>query len=199
MNNVLLGKTIKAMYKQSGKTIAQLSEETDLTIDTINNLFYARVQKPGLSGVCALVGAMGFHPADLIDFMDTLKDEDENIDITERFTTFMNAVRDTVPSAVPAKAPAEEAKGGSGEQVIEGYRARIEQLKESGKELSDHFERSIAEINRTHDKETDFLKKEIEEKKKTISRLGILLAAVVFLVILLLFIDAFNQNIGWLR
>ena len=199
MNNVLLGKTIKAMYKQSGKTIAQLSEETDLTIDTINNLFYARIQKPGLSGVCALVKAMGYQPSELIDFMDTLSGADESIDVTERFTTFLNTVRDTVPSANPAKAPAEEQKETASEQVIEGYRARIEQLKESGKELSAHFERSISEINHTHEKEISYLKGEIAGQKKTITRLGILLAVLAFLVILLLFIDAFNHNVGWFR
>ena len=199
MNNVLLGKTIKAMYKQSGKTIAQLSEETDLTIDTINNLFYARIQKPGLSGVCALVKAMGYQPSELIDFMDTLSGEDESIDVTERFTTFLNTVRDTVPSAEPAKAPVKEQKETADEQVIEGYRARLEQLKESGKELSEHFERSIAEINRTHEKEISYLKQEIAGHKKTITRLGILLAVLAFLVILLLFIDAFNHDVGWFR
>ena len=51
MNNLALGKTLKAMYKLSGKTLTQLSDETDLTVDTINNLFYARIQKPGLAGV----------------------------------------------------------------------------------------------------------------------------------------------------
>ena len=60
MNNMALGKTLKAMYKLSGKTLTHLSDETDLTVDTINNLLYARIQKPGLAGVNALVKAMGF-------------------------------------------------------------------------------------------------------------------------------------------
>lgn len=70
MNNVLLGKTLKAMYKLSGKTLNQLSDETDLTVDTINNLFYARVQKPGLAGVQSLVEAMGFSMQQLLSFLD---------------------------------------------------------------------------------------------------------------------------------
>ena len=38
MNNIALGKTLKAMYKLSGKTLTQLSDESGLTLDTINNL-----------------------------------------------------------------------------------------------------------------------------------------------------------------
>ena len=86
MNNILLGKTLKAMYKLSGKTLSQLSDETGLTIDTINNLFYARVQKPGLAGVQTLVNAMGFSLQQLITFLDEHPDLPEDCDITELFT-----------------------------------------------------------------------------------------------------------------
>lgn len=206
MNNVLLGKTIKAMYKQSGKTIAQLSEQTDLTIDTINNLFYARIQKPGLSGVCTLVKAMGYRPAELIDFMDSIEDVEETADITERFTSFINSVRDTDASASAAKSVADTAKDGEkrdpgeiGEQITEGFRAQIEQLKQSSRELSAHFERSIAGINENHEKGKAYLKEQISEQKKTIRRLGIMLGCVIFSVFALLFIDALNMNVGWFR
>lgn len=74
MNNVLLGKTIKAMYKMSGKTLTQLSDETGLSVDTINNLFYARIQKPGLDGVNTLVNAMGFSLQQVMEFLQTYPD-----------------------------------------------------------------------------------------------------------------------------
>ena len=206
MNNVLLGKTIKAMYKLSGKTITQLSEETDLTVDTINNLFYARIQKPGLSGVCTLVKAMGFAPATLIDFMDSIEGESENADITEKFTVFISSVNDTVPSAEaakplvkPAKEKAKSDEEIAKEQIAAGFRAQIEQLKESGKELSEHFERSIAALNQTHEKETAYLKGEIENQRKTSRRLCILLACAVLLLLVFLFVDAINSNVGWFR
>lgn len=203
MNNVLLGKTIKAMYKLSGKTIAQLSDETELTVDTINNLFYARIQKPGLSGVCTLVKAMGFQPEELIRFMDSIEGENENADITERFTTYIASVRDAEPSAEPAKAAVPPAKKAEStpvnEQIAEGFRAQIEQLRESGKELSAHFERSIAGLKLTHEKETAYLKGEIDAQKKTNRRLAILLGCTVLLLLSFLFVDAMNHNIGWFR
>ena len=55
MSNILLDKVIKTMYKLSGKTLTRLADETVLTADTINNLFYARIQKPGPAGVSALL------------------------------------------------------------------------------------------------------------------------------------------------
>lgn len=86
MNNMLLGKTLKAMYKQSGKTITQLSDETGLSIDTINNLFYARVQKPGLSDVDTLTKAMGFSLVQLMEFTSMTFPPDA--DITAAFARY---------------------------------------------------------------------------------------------------------------
>ena len=83
MGNVLLGKTCKAMYKLSGKTISQLSEETDLSVDTINNLFYARIQKPGFDGVTKFIRATGFHVRDMTNFLEMAEDLPETADITE--------------------------------------------------------------------------------------------------------------------
>lgn len=111
MNNVLLGKTIKAMYKLSGKTLPQLSDETGLTIDTINNLFYARVQKPGLAGVQALVNAMGFSVHQLLTFMDEHPDLPEDCDVTELFTAYISSADPTDASVPPAKSAVSAAKG----------------------------------------------------------------------------------------
>lgn len=95
MNNTLLGKTLKAMYKQSGKTITQLSDETGLSIDTINNLFYARVQKPGLSDVDTLSRAMGFSLMQLMEF--TALDFPSDADITAAFAKY------TLASDIPSE------------------------------------------------------------------------------------------------
>lgn len=92
MNNNLLGKTLKAMYKQSGKTITQLSDETGLSIDSINNLFYARVQKPGLSDVDVLTRAMGFTLVQLMEF--TALDFPADADITAAFAKFTLAAEE---------------------------------------------------------------------------------------------------------
>ena len=90
MNNVLLGKTIKAMYKLSGKTITQLADETDLSVDTINNLFYARLQKPSYLGVSEIVKATGYTVSDLSGFLEQAVNLPEDADITEEFTKYVN-------------------------------------------------------------------------------------------------------------
>ena len=90
MNNVLLGKTLKVMYKMSGKTLNGLADETGLTVDTINNLFYARIQKPGFAGVCELTGAMGFSVKELVGFMDSIGGSfNENMNISDKFNHYL--------------------------------------------------------------------------------------------------------------
>ena len=89
MDNVLLGKVLKAMYKLSGKTLAQLSDETGLTVDNINNLFYARVQKPGYIGVSAFCRAAGFTSAELAAFLEAADELPPDADITERFVEYL--------------------------------------------------------------------------------------------------------------
>lgn len=103
MDVVLLGKTIKAMYKLSGKTLTQLSDETDLTVDTINNLFYARLQKPSYIGITALVKATGYTVAELSGFLEMAESLSSEADITDEFTKYLFSVKDTTPVAEFAK------------------------------------------------------------------------------------------------
>lgn len=104
MDNVLLGKTLKAMYKLSGKTLMQLSDETGLTVDTINNLFYARVQKPGFIGVSTFVKATGHAISELSGFLEVAETLPEEADIIDEFTKYLFSVKDTVPFAVTTSA-----------------------------------------------------------------------------------------------
>lgn len=71
MSTTTLGKILKAMQKLSGLSVGDLADRSDLTIDTVNNLFYARVQKPGFSGICSLVESMGFSLALLDNLLHT--------------------------------------------------------------------------------------------------------------------------------
>ena len=95
MDIVLLGKVVKAMYKLSGKTLTQLSEETELSVDTINNFFYARLQKPSYFGVSSLVRATGYTMSELDKFMNYAKQLPANADIIEEFTKYIFTVNDT--------------------------------------------------------------------------------------------------------
>lgn len=107
MDNILLGKVVKAMYKLSGKTLPQLADETGLTLDTINNFFYARVQKPSFFGVASLVKATGYSMPELVGFMEKAKELPENADIVDEFTKYLFTVEDTRAVADSAKQIAE--------------------------------------------------------------------------------------------
>lgn len=225
MNNAFLGRTLKAMYKLSGKTISQLSEESELTVDTINNLFYARIQKPGLAGVCALVKAMGFQTQELISFMDENEDLPEEADITEMFTNYIHAVRDTVPSAAAAKPvsartekpiPAAnlEAMNAEYERQLDRFRdthlryadklqtqyeKQIEQLKDSGRLLEERHLKSTEDLKAAFGKQIQRQEEEIRQLRKRNRTVNLICAVVVFLSLVLSVIDALNRNVGWLR
>lgn len=89
MTVVTLGKAVKAMYKLSGKTLTQLSEETDLSIDTLNNFFYARLQKPSFLGVSKLVEATGYTMNNLAGFLEVADTLPENADYCEEFAKYI--------------------------------------------------------------------------------------------------------------
>ena len=110
MNNVFLGKTLKAMYKLSGKTLQQLADETGLTLDTLNNVFYARLQKPGFFGVKMLVEATGYTVTDLVGFMEYAKDLPDTADITDELTKYLHSSPKTPPAAESAVPCAKSAK-----------------------------------------------------------------------------------------
>lgn len=206
MNNIRLGKTIKAMYKLSGKTLAQLSEETDLTVDTINNLFYARIQKPGFFGVCTLVKAMGFEPEELIGFMDDPHSEEDNADITECFTRYIASQRDAAPGTenesmphAPAKAEKKSEPAALNDQIVSGFHEQIDQLKQSARERREQYEKTIEDLKAIHQEETDYLKDEVQAQKKTCRRLSWMFAGVIFVAIAFLIFDVVNRSVGWLR
>lgn len=118
MDNILLGKVLKSMQKLSGKSIGELADASGLTVDTINNLFYARVQKPGFMGVCRLTECMGFSVTDLLYF---LQDKSiQNLDvpqITEAVAAYTNAeTKPFADTAKPAAASAKEIAAGAKEQ-----------------------------------------------------------------------------------
>lgn len=191
MENVLLGKIIKAMYKLSGKTLTQLSDETGLTVDTLNNLFYARLQKPGFFGVETVVEATGYTVEDLLGFMKVARTLPEDADITEEFTKYIFTAKETKATVKPAVGCAKSAeKEGDGsccmqvkelneehERQLDRYRAthlhyvdelhtryqaQIKQMEESTQQLKEHFDHSVNEIKKSHAREIEGYQNEIK-------------------------------------
>ncbi len=182
MNIVLLGKTVKAMYKLSGKTLTQLSDETDLSVDTINNFFYARLQKPSFEGVCKLVAATGYTVEELFGFMKKAEKLPESADFTEEFTRYIFTVKDTELSAdrtenlakkdalsAEARAQIKELNENHereleryratqqhyAEQLSSQYKEQIAQMNDSARVLKEHFDHSVGEIKKAHAQEME--------------------------------------------
>lgn len=217
MYNMALGKTLKAMYKLSGKTLTQLSDETDLTVDTINNLFYARIQKPGLAGVNALVKAMGFSIQQLIVFLDENPDISEDCDVTDLFTKYISSAADTNAPVKPAKEVVKGTKGSFSAEIellnaehekqLDRFRAThqryVEQIQEQHKnqieQMERHFEKSLSELKSSHAQEIERLDKENTRLRKTGKTLSIAVGIETVLILLLLILDVFNRSVGWFR
>lgn len=217
MNNLALGKTLKAMYKMSGKTLTQLSDETDLTVDTINNLFYARIQKPGLAGVNALVKAMGYSIQQLIVFLDENPDISEDCDVTELFTKYISSAADANAPVKPAKEVVKDTKGNISAEIellnaehekqLDRFRAThqryVERLQEQYDrqigQMGQQFDKSTAEIKAVHAQEIEHLDKENARLQRTGRTLSIAVGIETALILLLLILDALNRSVGWLR
>ena len=217
MNNLTLGKTLKAMYKLSGKTLTQLSDETDLTVDTINNLFYARIQKPGLAGVNALVNAMGFSIQQLMMFLDENPDLPEDCDVTDLFTKYISSAADANPSVKPAKEVVKDTKGNLSAEIellntehekqLDRFRATHQRYVDQLQEQHDHqiqrmeqlFNKNIAELNAVHAQEIEHLYKENARLQKTGKTLSIAVGIETALILLLLMLDVLNRSVSWLR
>ena len=184
MDNVLLGKAVKAMYKVSGKTLPQLADETGLTLDIINNFFYARVQKPSYLGVASLVHATGYTMTDLDGFMVYAKELPESADMVEEFTKYMmsedNASRYSIAArrSVQSVETDEESNRNMAyqiqvlneqherqldrfrsthvnyvEQLKESYQEQINQLTLNNTKLKEHYDHSVSEIKKSHERE----------------------------------------------
>lgn len=207
MDIVLLGKVIKAMYKLSGKTLTQLSDETGLTVDTINNLFYARLQKPSYLGISALVKATGYTVAELSGFLETADTLPPEADITDEFTKYLFSVKKTVPVAETAKICTADADiTGSHEccmqikqlneehekqldrfrgihlhyveQLQERYKEQIAQMTENAKNVKEHYDHSVGEIKKSHLQEMERQEREI----KTLKRLNMILTSALIVI-----------------
>lgn len=205
MDNILLGKAVKAMYKLSGKTLPQLADETGLTLDTINNLFYARLQKPGYFGVASFVKAAGFTMTELDGFLAQAKGLPEDADFVEAFTKYMLSVENagiSVPGteiALPVTAKnahaAENGEPDSGrnmayqiqilneqherqldrfrsthvnyvEQLKESYQEQISQLTDNNVKLKEHYDHSVSEIKKSHERELLREKEELKHARR---------------------------------
>lgn len=180
--NDLLGKTAKAMYKLSGKTLQQLSDETGKTVDCINNLFYARIQKPDLFGVTAFVEATGYTMDQLTGFLKQAKNFPKGTDITAEFTKYIDFAEDTA-SGVSSALPKHDEK--LIEKLHESYREQITQMEDSYGRLKNHYDHSVEQIKKAHGEELKRFEKEI--RRFRIERIALVLllfgtaaAAIVF-------------------
>lgn len=224
MNNVTLGRALKAMYKLSGKTLPQLSEETGLTVDTINNLFYARIQKPGLAGVNALVHSMGFTLLQLMTFLDDNPDISDDCDVTDLFTKYISDAEDTNESAVHTSETADSTKNALPAEIelineehqrqLDRFRAthqrysaqlqeqhdrQIEQMQEHTRQLEQHFDRSLLTLKETHAREIERMEKESRSQKRIIRILAIAAGIETISILMLLISDMIIRTVGWIR
>lgn len=205
MQNILLGKTIKAMYKLSGKTIIQLADETGLTTDTLNNLFYARLQKPGFFGVESVVEACGYTIPELLGFIKVAETLPEDADITDEFTKYIFSANDTVAVVNPAVSCGKSADSSGNcctqiqalneehEKQLDRFRAthlhyvgelharyqeQIKQMESSAQQLKEHYDHSVGEIKKSHEREIEGYKGEIRRAQNVNRWLTIALIAV---------------------
>lgn len=158
-NNVELGLVLKAMYKLSGMTVGALSEKSGITVDTLNNLFYGRVQKPGFFGVVTLVETMGYRVEDLLKILREydVKELPQNT-LTEILTSLDRQTQEdaNMPMARPAVSPKKETP------------ISLESLEAQRRELNEEHERQLDRFKATHAKHSEEMKQQYHESLELI-------------------------------
>ena len=166
MTNVELGLVLKAMYKFSGMTVGTLSEKTGITVDTINNLFYGRVQKPGFFGVVSLVETMGFRTEDLLCILreQPVKELPQN-KLTEILTAY--AEKDDGNGQKPVVVAVKtEGQNGKDEETLPSV--TLKDLENQRRELNEEHERSLDRFKATHTHYCDELKQQYKDSLEQI-------------------------------
>lgn len=168
MTNVELGLVLKAMYKYSGMTVGTLSEKTGITVDTINNLFYGRVQKPGLFGVVSLVETMGFRTEELLSILreQPVKELPQNT-LVEILTAYTEKRTEGTASA-PVAVVVRTAAGQQTAAEDAGPVVTLKTLEAQRKELNEEHERSLDRFKATHAHYCDELKQQYKESLEQI-------------------------------
>ena len=166
MTNVELGLVLKAMYKFSGMTVGTLSEKTGITVDTINNLFYGRVQKPGFFGVVSLVETMGFRTEDLLCILreQPVKELPQN-KLTEILTAYAEKDdgNEQKPVVVAVKTEGQNRKD---EETLPSV--TLKDLENQRKELNEEHERTLDRFKATHTHYCDELKQQYKDSLEQI-------------------------------
>lgn len=207
MNNVLLGKTVKGMYKLSGKTLTQLSEETDMTVDTINNLFYARLLKPGYQVVEELVKATGHTMAELDGFLTAAEELPADADVTEELARYLISVREKISEKFGTDGPksavlaggvsvdkisgsAGDADGNSGavggsSEIVDGTEGAADSAVQDihlyyEEQMRSQYKEQIAHMAETYERELDRLGRTNRSLKRI--NLGLLVTLVLVVV-----------------
>lgn len=207
MNIALLGKTMKAMYKLSGKTLNTLSEETGLSVDTINNVFYARLQKPSYFGIKSLVESCGYKMTDLTGFLEYAETLPNDADFTKELANYVISAENTTPIVeITRNCSGDKENKGSHEccerikelneahenqlnrfrathyhyveQLERQYKDQIEQMAENIKTLKFNYDNSIIELRNAHKEELD----RVEKSKTSLKRMNFFLTAALIVV-----------------
>ncbi len=154
MENIVLGKILKAMQKLSGLSVGELAEKADLTIDTVNNLFYARVQKPGFEGVCRLVECMGYTVSDLMTFMHDPAIVSMDIpQIMELIVAYTNANADHAAAAKDRENLREQAVQAAKERILPqqgGATINYDTLEQHNERQNELHEKQLDRFRNTH-------------------------------------------------
>ncbi len=176
MDNILLGKVVKAMYKLSGKTLQQLSDETGLTVDTINNLFYARLQKPGYFGVESFVKATGFTMMQLSGFLDVARTLPDTADMTEALTEYMMQQEDTGHTAESTEPVRER----SAEMTVSG--TALETVLEPYRQMKEQYEQTLTELKKEYAERLGDMREECRRQRRMTAAVSVLCLIALVLV-----------------
>lgn len=210
------GNILRQWVDDSGLTRNELADLVGMSVHTLNNSLYGKVQDLTIDRTFKITTATGHSVCEYISLML----EDEDIDFADKVHVLrggeLHPVRyDHAPSTLPAK-PAEPVSDSMldrfkrvYEGTIEQLRSQILQLKESRELMREQYQQQLTAMERQHAAHnasmeahhaevTERLDREIERLHKQAARLRKALIIETSAIGLLFFADALVGDRGWI-
>lgn len=193
------GAVLRAFVDQLGLSLSTVATETGIDYDTLRNYLSGKIQKVTID---CLLKILFVTEHTLEDYFRAYAKMDDTILMYQQVFVPDKSTDTSEKSTAPVPAPHE--KCAALEQYIDRIeRAQEHALKAVSKDHIDHidaiYKKEIEVLEKRHEKSVQHLKDQITKLEKRCTRLMTVLIAENILVGGVLFYDAMNRNVGWIR
>lgn len=210
------GAVLRAFIDQRGLSLSTVATETGIDYDTLRNYLSGKIQKVTIDCLLKILFVTEHTLDDYFRAYAQLDDTilvyqqvfvpDKSPDTSEKSTAHPVKISDA-PLPASGKCHAmeqyidrlDQSQERMLSRISAQYQDQISQLKESRAIMRQQYDDELALLEKRHDKSVQHLKDQITKLEKRCTRLMTVLIVENILVGGVLFYDALNRNVGWIR